>query len=180
MDARCLLYISARFILSAHALEASSFHIAFVYVEYWTRMASKLLVMSQIMLWRPPHQKWEQTKWTFEATKHVSDSIGISDGSAFFPPFLFLGKQLHLRHLSVKPLILAGDNILSSDRDEPTYRTDHLVTWTAEKSVDLREKKSSSTLITLCDSPVDSGGYFCYLSIIITQYINLERNPSPP
>lgn len=90
MDARCLLYISARFILSAHALEASSFHIAFVYVEYWTRMASRLLVMSQIMLWRPPHQKWEQTKWTFEATKHVSDSIGISDGSAFFSSFSLL------------------------------------------------------------------------------------------
>lgn len=58
------------------------------------------------------------------------------------PPFLILGKQLHLRHLSVKLLILADDNILPSDRDQPTYRTDHLVTRTAEKSVELREKKA--------------------------------------
>lgn len=95
----------------------------------------------------------------FKATKHVSDSIGISNGS---PKAAFsLLFQLHLRHLSVK-MIFWWHPKLRQGWTHPTGLPD----WSSGNPVQSehpraqcskdREKKASSTLITLCDSPVDS------------------------
>ncbi|KAF7640958.1 hypothetical protein LDENG_00002900, partial [Lucifuga dentata] len=94
-------------------------------------------------------------------------------------------------HQSVKLLKLADDTTLIgliSGEDESAYRweIDHLVTWcrhnnmelnalkTVEMTVDYRKNPAPPTLITLCDTPVDTVEHFRFLGTIITRDLKWE------
>ena len=96
-------------------------------------------------------------------------------------------------HKSVRLLKFTDDTSLTgliSGGDESAYRWEivHLVTWcsqnnleqntlkTVEMDVDFRKNPDPPASIILCDSPVDSVDFFCFLGTIITQDLKWELN----